>query len=72
MSTRAELEDQAYLALLDVNKHRLEAHTAGVLGDLAKSHSAFDDIITAARAGKAALEAVEIILEERRLGEEAA
>lgn len=72
MSTRARLEEQAYLALLDVNQHRLEAHEAEAARDLARSHAAFDDIITAARAGKAALEAVETMVEKRQHREPAA
>lgn len=66
MSTRTELEDQAHFALMDVNKHWLEALTAEEEGDLIKAHSAFDDMVTAARAGKAALEALESMIEERR------
>lgn len=66
MSTRAELEDQAHFALMDVNKHWLQGLTAEQAGDLTGSHSAFEDIITAARAGKAALEALESMGELRR------
>ncbi|MGJ9404914.1 hypothetical protein ACHABQ_01125 [Nesterenkonia aurantiaca] len=66
MSTRAELEDQAHFALMDVNKHWLEALTAEQARDRTGSHAAFEDIITAARAGKAALEALESMGEERR------
>ncbi|MCH8565151.1 hypothetical protein LTH96_05300 [Nesterenkonia sp. LB17] len=72
MSSRAELEDQAHFALMDVNRHWLEALTAEQAGDLIRSHSAFEDMITAARAGKAALEAVESMVEERRSKEHAA
>ncbi|NYJ17661.1 hypothetical protein [Nesterenkonia sandarakina] len=72
MSTRAQLEKQAHLALLDVDKYRLEAHAAREARDLGSSYAAFEDIITAARAGRAALEAVESINEQRRRREPAA
>ncbi len=63
MSTQAALEEQAWRALLDVNDHRLKAHTAMPAADLTASRSAFEDIATAARAGIAALDAVEQIRE---------
>lgn len=69
MSTRVELEDQAHYALMDVNRHWLEALSAEQSGDLIGSHSAFDDMVTAARAGRAAVEALESLVVERGLGE---
>ena len=72
MSTRVELEEQAHFALMDVNRHWLEALSAEEQGDLTGAHCAFDDMITAARAGKAALEAVEVMVEERRSKDHAA
>lgn len=65
MSTQAALEEQVWSALLDVNDHRLEAHTAAEASKLADTHKAFDDIITAARAGIAAVEAIETIIHKR-------
>ncbi|MGJ9371750.1 hypothetical protein [Nesterenkonia sp. CF4.4] len=72
MSNRIELQEQAHFALMDVNRHWSEALTAEQEGDLVRSHCAFEDMITAARAGKAALEAVESMLEETRSREHVA
>lgn len=72
MKTRNELEEQAHFALMDVNRHWLEALAAEEERDLGRSHAAFEDMITAARAGRAALEAVETMVEEHRTKEHAA
>lgn len=62
MSAQAALEEQAYAAMLDINKHRLRAHTAGERQDRTAMWSAFQDVQSAARAGITALEGIEKIL----------
>lgn len=65
MSTQAELELQAFEALLDVNTHRLKAHTGWDCGRRSQMWAALQDVVTAATAGIVALEAVDTILSNK-------